>query len=41
MKSLYLFIFCLLMSIDTFSQKEKNDTLPLSKQGLLHDIEMI
>ena len=32
MKSLYLFIFCLLMSIDTFSQKEKNDTLPLSKQ---------
>ena len=32
MKSLYLFIFCLLMSIDTFSQKTKNDTLSLSKQ---------
>ena len=25
MKSLYLFIFCLLMSIDTFSQKEKDE----------------
>ena len=32
MKSLYLFIFCLLMSVNTFSQKAKNDTLPLSKQ---------
>ena len=32
MKSLYLLIFCLLMSIDTFSQKTKNDTLSLSKQ---------
>ena len=32
MKSLYLFIFCLLMSIDTFSQKTTNDTLSLSKQ---------
>ena len=32
MKSLYLLIFCLLMSIDTFSQKTKNDTLYLSKQ---------
>ena len=32
MKSLYLFIFCLFMSVNTFSQKAKNDTLPLSKQ---------
>ena len=32
MKSLCLFIFCLLMSIDTFSQKTTNDTLSLSKQ---------
>ena len=32
MKSLYLSIFCLLISVNTFSQKEKNDTLPLSKQ---------
>ena len=32
MKSLYLFIFCLLMSLDTFSQKTTNDTLSLSKQ---------
>ena len=32
MKSLYLLIFCLLMSIDTFSQKTTNDTLSLSKQ---------
>ena len=32
MKSLYLFIFCLLMSVNTFSQKAKNDTLHLSKQ---------
>ena len=32
MKSLYLFIFCLLMFIDTFSQKTTNDTLSLSKQ---------
>ena len=32
MKSLYIFIFCLLMSIDTFSQKTTNDTLSLSKQ---------
>ena len=32
MKSLHLFIFCLLMSVNTFSQKTKNDTLSLSKQ---------
>ena len=32
MKSLYLFIFCLLMSVSTFSQKAENDTLSLSKQ---------
>lgn len=32
MKSLYLFIFCLFVSVNTFSQKAKNDTLPLSKQ---------
>jgi len=32
MKSLYLFIFCLSVSVNTFSQKAKNDTLPLSKQ---------
>ena len=32
MKSLYLFIFYLLMSVSTFSQKTKNDTLSLSKQ---------
>lgn len=32
MKSLYLFIFCLFVSVNTFSQKAKNDTLLLSKQ---------
>jgi len=32
MKSLYLFIFCLFVSVNIFSQKAKNDTLPLSKQ---------
>ncbi len=32
MKSLYLFIFYLLMSVSTFSQKAENDTLSLSKQ---------
>ena len=32
MKSLHLFIFCLFMSVNTFSQKTKNDTLSLSKQ---------
>ena len=32
MKSLHLLIFCLLMSVNTFSQKTKNDTLSLSKQ---------
>ena len=32
MKLLYLFIFCLLMSVSTFSQKAENDTLSLSKQ---------
>ena len=32
MKSLYLFIFCLLISVSTFSQKTKNDNLSLSKQ---------
>ena len=32
MKSLYLYIFCLLMSVSTFSQKAENDTLSLSKQ---------
>jgi len=32
MKSLYLFIFCLLMSVSIFSQKAENDTLSLSKQ---------
>ncbi len=32
MKSLHLFIFCLLMSVNTFLQKTKNDTLSLSKQ---------
>ena len=32
MKSLHLFIFCLLMSVSTFSQKAENDTLSLSKQ---------
>ena len=32
MKSLYIFIFCLFVSVNTFSQKAKNDTLPLSKQ---------
>ena len=32
MKSLYLFIFCLFVSVNKFSQKAKNDTLPLSKQ---------
>ena len=32
MKSLHLFIFCLFMSVNTFSQKTKNDNLSLSKQ---------
>ena len=32
MKSLHLFIFCLFMSVNTFLQKTKNDTLSLSKQ---------
>ena len=32
MKLVYLFIFCLLMSVSTFSQKAENDTLSLSKQ---------
>ena len=32
MKSLHLLIFCLLMSVNTFSQKTKNDNLSLSKQ---------
>ena len=32
MKSLHLLIFCLLMSVNIFSQKTKNDTLSLSKQ---------
>jgi len=32
MKSLYLFIFCLFVSVNIFSQKAKNDTLTLSKQ---------
>ena len=32
MKSLHLLIFCLLMSVNTFLQKTKNDNLSLSKQ---------